>query len=346
MSESIDRAPSNTSAVGAQMSCREWTRWTEERHALMVQMAESGCSASDVARVLGVSRSAVLGRAHREGIPFHGFVKAKPKPTPVRDARPGFTQEQRQTARRMYLDGASYREIADAIGCARGTVGYFSRGLPRRRTIFCAKRYDRSFKIMAVALVFSGYGFLKTCRRLQISARTLHLWRENDAIANAARPAAEQIRAEAEVRRIQREDEERQKRAQAESERLRLVAEVAVHNAFVLPRLKPQVRLVVEARLAGDTLQAIGDRLGVTRERVRQLEVIGRREGIRFPDDTRKPIPAPEEAASGHNVFVLAHDALDKRRKRPMNLMPEERERRREWGREIARRRWGAEGRD
>jgi hypothetical protein len=42
-------------------------------------------------------------------------------------------------------------------------------------------------------------------------------------------------------------------------------------------------RLICERRVAGETLQQVGDAFGVTRERIRQIEVRWRLQGLHIP---------------------------------------------------------------
>jgi len=42
--------------------------WTLEQHAALVRMAADGLTGSEIAKALGVTRNAVMGRAHRTGV--------------------------------------------------------------------------------------------------------------------------------------------------------------------------------------------------------------------------------------------------------------------------------------
>lgn len=48
------------------------TAWTEEEDRILADMAREGASGSEVGLRLGRSRNAIMGRAHRLGIRFHG----------------------------------------------------------------------------------------------------------------------------------------------------------------------------------------------------------------------------------------------------------------------------------
>ena len=50
--------------------------WTDERISDLIRLWDSGHSASHIGRVLGVSKNAVIGKAHR--------LKLPPRPSPIR----------------------------------------------------------------------------------------------------------------------------------------------------------------------------------------------------------------------------------------------------------------------
>ncbi len=50
--------------------------WTEERVAELIRLWETGKSASEIGRILGVSKNSVVGKAHR--------LKLKSRPSPIR----------------------------------------------------------------------------------------------------------------------------------------------------------------------------------------------------------------------------------------------------------------------
>jgi GcrA cell cycle regulator len=61
--------------------------WTEERVALLQQHWGSGKSASEIARMLGgLTRNAVIGKAHRLGLAGKPVAVERPKPAPVAPA--------------------------------------------------------------------------------------------------------------------------------------------------------------------------------------------------------------------------------------------------------------------
>jgi hypothetical protein len=88
------------------------TPWTKEAIANAKSMWASGHSAVAIAKALGFTRNAVLGKIHREGWP-----------SPTAKLRTGFwSAEVTETAKRMWVAGDSVRIIAAAFGTTRGAV--------------------------------------------------------------------------------------------------------------------------------------------------------------------------------------------------------------------------------
>jgi GcrA cell cycle regulator len=87
--------------------------WTPEQDAELRRMADEGMSARQIAEVLGVSRNAAIGRAHRLKIPFKGSQATNKAPK----ARP--------VARRV----KPIREIMDEPTRETDSVGDFEREL-------------------------------------------------------------------------------------------------------------------------------------------------------------------------------------------------------------------------
>ena len=87
--------------------------WTAEEDALMRQHAVDGKSYTDVAKAMGRSRSAVAGRADRQGIGFHG---------PLGNPKGGFSsmspEQLRETARKGGLRSARVRWGFEPTECA------------------------------------------------------------------------------------------------------------------------------------------------------------------------------------------------------------------------------------
>ena len=50
--------------------------WTDERVAELIRLWETGKSASEIGKILGVSKNSVVGKAHR--------LKLKSRPSPIR----------------------------------------------------------------------------------------------------------------------------------------------------------------------------------------------------------------------------------------------------------------------
>ncbi len=65
--------------------------WTDERIEELKQLWGEGLSAQDIGKKLGVTKNAVIGKAHRLGLP--------PRPSPIRRARPATaTKARRKTS--------------------------------------------------------------------------------------------------------------------------------------------------------------------------------------------------------------------------------------------------------
>lgn len=52
------------------------TTWTDEEHRTLMDMWRAGHTAAEIAKVLGKSRNAVLGRTYRNGISRNGALES------------------------------------------------------------------------------------------------------------------------------------------------------------------------------------------------------------------------------------------------------------------------------
>lgn len=326
--------------------------WTTEKHARLVELAAQGLSVKNIAAELGMTRNAIIGRARREGVALL-YRPPAAEPRPPRDPRERghrYGVDVKERARQLYSGGATYASIMAATGIPLGYISQVCRGLPRRRPEAPkAKRYDFAFKVAAVAAVLTGESYRRASERLGPEERSIIVWSKREDVRQAAEAIAARVKAahEAEQKRQRQIAEE-----EAEAERIR--AETA--NAPILATMPPRHRAICERRVAGQTLQQIGDAFGVTSERIRQIEVRWRMQGLIVPGARplnevaarklmdrlhvsgggRRPKAKPYEPL-GCNPFELAHDILDGRRKRrPMRLTPEERQRRAEHMRRVA----------
>ena len=83
-------------------------RWREARNAEIARLAQLGVPSAKIARIMRVS----IGVVHR--------VRAEAEiPT---NRRPPLTQEQRERAHQLLLDGTSRREAAKSVGASEGQL--------------------------------------------------------------------------------------------------------------------------------------------------------------------------------------------------------------------------------
>lgn len=338
--------------------------WTSERQAELERLAASGASARQAASALGVTRNAVLGRAFRTGVQFDGELKRRAENRKERVSRMRLAQdlrsksredtaERQKRAREMYLADATYTEIVIETGYSPGHIPALTKGLPRRRR---GRRtdYDDTLVIDALVRCLTGESVRRVALATGIPQGSLCNWLYHGSRPNllvAARYIAKEKiaaqRAEAEAARLASEEADRAHRA-----------EVDAANAEALSKLPARLREVIVGRLAGDTLKAIGERLGVTRERVRQLEAQARiRYGVRLYNEKplseackktrgiRTPKPTLSVRKPRVDPFKLAWAIMDgeEGRRRPRasyTITPEERERRRDRMRRVANQLW------
>ena len=78
--------------------------WTEERVAELMRLWEAGRSASEIGRLLGVSKNSVVGKAHR--------MKLKARPSPIK--RGAATPSRRPAAAQVAKPAAPAQAVASA----------------------------------------------------------------------------------------------------------------------------------------------------------------------------------------------------------------------------------------
>jgi len=315
--------------------------WTPEQDAWLASLAEQGLTALQAAPILGFSRNAVLGRAHRTGVKFKNRKVRQPKtpraaraPRPLIERRPArqrISPAVKEKARELYLSGETYVKISAATGVPIGSFGTLFSDLPRRRSVtWDTKPKGREFRLEALTLALVT-SYAKAAHALHCAEGSIQNWRDDETLyaeakAIAARLTEERLRAAAEAK------------VRADLARLDQLAAISKHNASVFPLLTERQRVVIQRRIAGDTLQEIGDDLGVTRERIRQIEGRCRSLGILLPD--AKPL---SEAALATFALKPARErkvrpvrqARRPGERRPYNLSEAERQRRSERMREF-----------
>lgn len=208
--------------------------WTEEAHALLVEAAGRDLSAREIAAELGITRNAVIGRCHREGVALREIPRTPQGPTS-----------------RKYKGGK-----------------------------------DDGFRVAVVCAIFTGESNAKCSRRLSISLGSINRWRRDPEIAAQAKALASRVNALHAARQADREAAE-ETSAQQECERLGRV------NAAVLARMPERHRKMMERRIDGETLEQVGAVWGLSRERIRQIEVRWRLEGL----EVRQTRPLNRDAA-------------------------------------------------
>jgi len=258
--------------------------WTDDMQATLERMAGEAAPVRQIAAALGVSRNAVIGRARRTKVSL--LYRQPPARPRVRSASPRprsggrrptkLTAAAREDLRQRYLDGESYDALCERFGVSRGSIPYYTKGLPRRVERASGNRYDHAFKVMVVAAQLCGESYDKLARRLGPTHRSVHVWKNNPAIRTDAEALAERIKAQAAAREA---EERRLREAEAEAERVR----IAAHNEPILAAMPLRHRNMMASRIAGQTLEEIGQAFGVSRERIRQIEAKWRLQGLIVP---------------------------------------------------------------
>jgi GcrA cell cycle regulator len=90
----------------------QWSRWTDEKVATLARLWSEGHSASRIAAAIGVTKNAVIGRAHRDGLPARQRV-AIGASGPRRPSK--WTPDRVAMIVKMRCDGHSLREVAAAF---------------------------------------------------------------------------------------------------------------------------------------------------------------------------------------------------------------------------------------
>lgn len=95
--------------------------WTEEAHALLEMMAQDGATGSEIAKTLGITRNAVLGRCHRKGV-FLGADRrpsARPPQQRGETKRRGIPDAQKLLALSAYYAGCRSGQAAALVGASK-----------------------------------------------------------------------------------------------------------------------------------------------------------------------------------------------------------------------------------
>jgi DNA-binding CsgD family transcriptional regulator len=340
--------------------------WTEQMQAMLEQLAAEDKSAREIGQALGVSRNAVIGRAGRTAVQLR-FKRPPAAPRPPRQLRPrvehkdpasraarkASRREARDIARAMYLAGDTYASIAAETGYSITYIGIVTKGLPRRRpaAVRTGVRYGLGARVAMVADILAGDSAACVSRRWGATETTLAKYLTDPSVIHAAMARSIEILsarclvagADGALAALSARDE-------AESRDL--------INRPILADMSPRDREAMLARIAGETLEQIGRRHGITRERVRQIEVKWRCRGLQIPGAT--PLSAAAERmalarkSTGHrpgrparrpegDFFAAAHAILAAEiggKRKPYRVSDEERARRAERMRKVSRAYW------
>lgn len=227
--------------------------WTTDRQWELKCLAEGGWTAQQVADRWGISRNAVLGRAHRTGVVFPQKVRPKkPKPSPKYKHSEEWRAAHSEVMRRLHAEGRM--------------------GLTTRK--------PRQFRLEALALHFAGYSYMKVGRIMGCYHHSVYNWTKDPDLVSEAKGIAARVKAEV--------DAAKAAAAQAEADRRELIAEI---NADIVVRIEPRdprMAMICRRYLAGESGTKIGEDLGITRERVYQILGYAKAQGVMLPKLRRK----------------------------------------------------------
>lgn len=269
--------------------------WTPQRDYALAFGTGLGMSASQIARSMGdVTRNAVIGRWHRLGMSACDRPARPRKTIPALERSPPprvWTEAEDAEIRGGFGLGESDNTIATRLpGRSYGAV-YMRRlqlGLKKLSLRRFSEEEDAIIRGDYLAHVDVGITALKINRTFgAVRQRILALGLTRDARKTrlAAKFGAEALQLSddpAEIARIMQR-REAGARAQREAEHQARVGKTLDIMDAALAAGEDRKAAFQAAMLAGCTLQQIGDRVGVTRERVRQVS-----EGLK---PTRKPAP-------------------------------------------------------
>lgn len=293
--------------------------WTAEEHAALVTMAGDGATGAEIAAALGKTRNAILGRAFRKGVklPMDDVKAARMrkgrKPRPVREPR-----EPKATR------APDFKR--------------FGPNHPARQSRPWGQRAFSDDKIaIAIAARLAGASHNKAAKLIGAGAQSLvKNWMPKPELLALGQALFERAKADAaEVATVRRELEA------FEAETNRLTIERI--NWPILGRMPERHRQILELRIAGETLQEIGDKFGVSRERIRQIEVTWKIRGLIVPGT--RPVSEASLATYSHKergerIPKPPKPPRTRKSRRPMQLSDAERARRAEHMRRVSSRRW------
>lgn len=227
--------------------------WPQERRERLIVLAAEGWTASEVGIQLGLTRNAVLGYAHRNGIKFP------------------------MTARKIAMVGRGVRRPREPKAPREPKSQKFPLNHPARLSRPFGTRAFSDDKIaIAIAARLAGASRPKAARLIGAGEQILSRWEGIPELAARGRDLFERARADAAERSAKARE-----LAAIEAETARLTMERT--NWPILGRMSERHRDIMERRIAGQTLQEIAVGYGITRERVRQIEAKWRSLGLIVP---------------------------------------------------------------
>jgi transposase len=255
--------------------------WTPSRDAVLAQFAAEGRSAREASKALGVTRNAVIGRAYRTGVRFsppRPQRQERPKRPPIpRGRKPGRAAVPVEELLARYKAGEATASIAHDYGITKSYVWSLATLHGAARTKRDTRRRSDEFVLAVLTRLAAEGSYRNTAKAFGISESVISLWRQQRPVLLA--------KAEAEGRLIrQRREAEAARAAQeARDRREKLLRELTERNERVLASLPRRYAAMCRAYATLGTLQAAGDAIGVTRERIRQVVKMAEARGFVRP---------------------------------------------------------------
>ncbi len=107
--------------------------WTPEQHAALVRMAAAGLTGSEIAKALGVTRNAVMGRAHRTGVVLPMDERKAAICEAVWAARQKLSDAQVETIQRRRGAGEKIVALAAEYGVSGACISMVANGRRRQQ---------------------------------------------------------------------------------------------------------------------------------------------------------------------------------------------------------------------
>lgn len=293
--------------------------WPPERHARLLVLVDAGLSAKEVGVQLGLSRNAILGYAHRKGIKFPLTAE---KGARCKGGRPKREPRPAAAPRERHEKGPSKFRPDHPIRTPRP---------------FGVRAFADDKIAVAIAARLAGASRPKAAALIGAGQQILSQWEKKPELAALGQELFRRARADA----AERAAKARELAALA-AETTRITRERI--NWPILGRMPERHRDIMERRIAGDTLQDVGDAFGVTRERIRQIEVRWRSQGLIVPG--ARELSAISLARFGWHPPQRKgrKSATDRAAKvaqpKVYRITDAERQRRAEWMRQVSRKYW------